>query len=98
MRRCFQAIRIEVNAELESLPDSIDAAIDATVTGGRVAVLSYHSGEDRIVKETFRERVRDGIYRALAKGAVVASSEEIAQNPRARSVRLRAVARKGAIA
>jgi len=53
--RTFQAIRIEVNGELDVLPDAIDAAIAATVPGGRIAVLSYHSGEDRIVKERFRQ-------------------------------------------
>ena len=53
-KRTFQAIRVEVNAELEQLPTAIDAAIDATAPGGRIAVLSYHSGEDRIVKERFR--------------------------------------------
>ncbi|WP_420450455.1 16S rRNA (cytosine(1402)-N(4))-methyltransferase RsmH [Ilumatobacter sp.] len=52
-KRTFQAIRIEVNSELEVLPDALDRAMAATVTGGRVAVLSYHSGEDRIVKERF---------------------------------------------
>ena len=58
-KRTFQAIRIEVNAELDALPDGIDQAIEATAVGGRIAVLSYHSGEDRIVKERF----------ALAAGA-----------------------------
>jgi 16S rRNA (cytosine1402-N4)-methyltransferase len=52
-KRTFQAIRIEVNDELEVLPSALDRAVDATVVGGRVAVLSYHSGEDRIVKERF---------------------------------------------
>ena len=60
-----------------------------------MVVLSYHSLEDRIVKETFRERVRDGIYRLRAKGAVLPSAEEIAENPRARSARLRVVERSG---
>ena len=52
-KRTFQAIRIEVNGELDVLPDAIDQAVEATVPGGRIAVLSYHSGEDRIVKERF---------------------------------------------
>lgn len=52
-KRTFQAIRIEVNGELDVLPAAIDQAVDATVTGGRIAVLSYHSGEDRIVKQRF---------------------------------------------
>ncbi|NND74407.1 MAG: 16S rRNA (cytosine(1402)-N(4))-methyltransferase RsmH [Ilumatobacter sp.] len=52
-KRTFQAIRIEVNGELDVLPDALDRAVEATVPGGRIAVLSYHSGEDRIVKERF---------------------------------------------
>jgi len=52
-KRTFQAIRIEVNAELDVLPDALDQAIGATVPGGRIAVLSYHSGEDRIAKQRF---------------------------------------------
>ena len=58
-KRTFQAIRIEVNGELEVLPSALDQAVEATRTGGRIAVLAYHSGEDRIVKERF----------ALAAGA-----------------------------
>jgi 16S rRNA (cytosine1402-N4)-methyltransferase len=54
-KRTFQAIRIEVNSELEALPGAIDDAIDSLVPGGRIAVLSYHSGEDRIVKDRLRE-------------------------------------------
>ncbi len=52
-KRTFQAIRIEVNGELDALPDALDQAVEATRPGGRIAVLSYHSGEDRIVKERF---------------------------------------------
>jgi len=52
-KRTFQAIRIEVNGELDVLPEALDQAVEATVPGGRIAVLSYHSGEDRIVKERF---------------------------------------------
>ena len=57
-KRTFQAIRIEVNDELDVLPDAIDQAIEATVPAGAIAVLTYHSGEDRIVKERFRGRPR----------------------------------------
>ena len=53
-KRTFQAIRIEVNSELTILPDAVTSALRATVSGGRVAVLSYHSGEDRLVKAVFR--------------------------------------------
>ena len=105
-RRTFQAIRIEVNGELEVLPDALDAALDATVPGGRVGVLSYHSGEDRIVKERFRLAATGGctcppglpcvcgaVRTVRLLKAVTASDEEQARNPRARSARLRVAQR-----
>ena len=67
-KRTFQAIRIEVNAELDVLPDALDQAVAATVPGGRVAVLSYHSGEDRIAKQRFARR--SGRLRLPARPAV----------------------------
>jgi 16S rRNA (cytosine1402-N4)-methyltransferase len=105
-RRTFQAVRIEVNAELEVLPVALDAAIEMLAPGGRCAVLAYHSGEDRIVKERFRTAATGGCecppglpcqcgatptVRLLKRGAWKATAEEIAENPRAESVRLRAV-------
>jgi 16S rRNA (cytosine1402-N4)-methyltransferase len=60
-KRSFQAIRIEVNAELDILADALDQGIEVLVPGGRIAVLSYHSGEDRIVKERLREAASTGV-------------------------------------
>ena len=105
-RRTFQAIRIEVNRELDILPTAIDAALELTAPRGRVAVLSYHSGEDRIVKERFRHAVTGGCtcppglpcvcdavqtVRLLRPGAWKPTAAEVQANPRAESARLRAV-------
>ena len=103
--RSFQAIRIEVNAELEILADSIDGAIDLLMPAGRIAVLAYHSGEDRIVKDRLRQAATGGCtcppglpctcgavptVRLLKRGAWKPSADEVAANPRAGSARLRA--------
>jgi 16S rRNA (cytosine1402-N4)-methyltransferase len=105
-RRSFQAVRIEVNAELEILPDALDQAIELLAPGGRCVVLAYHSGEDRIVKARFRYAATGGCtcppglpcqcgavptVRLLKRGAWKPSAAEIARNPRAESARLRAV-------
>jgi 16S rRNA (cytosine1402-N4)-methyltransferase len=105
-RRTFQAIRIEVNGELDVLPTALDAAIEATAPGGRVSVLSYHSGEDRIVKERFRFAATGGCTcppgLPCVCGAVrtvrmlrpqTATDIEQERNPRARSARLRVAER-----
>ena len=105
-KRTFQALRIEVNQELAILPAALDAAIATVTAGGRVLAISFHSGEDRIVKERFR-RADDGgctcppglpcacgarrSARLLKRGGWVPSAEEAATNPRAASARLRAV-------
>lgn len=105
-KRTFQAIRIHVNEELDVLPPALDAAIDVLAPGGRLIVISYHSGEDRIVKERLR-RADDGgctcppglpcgcgavpEARLLKRGGWTASAKELATNPRAASARLRAV-------
>ena len=106
-KRTFQALRIEVNDELSVLRRAIPAAIESVGVGGRVVAMSYHSLEDRIVKQAFTEYTRSDVppdmpfvpeghepaLRLLTRGAEKASEAEIAENPRAASVRLRAVER-----
>jgi len=102
--RLFQALRIAVNEELETLAAALPALRDALVPGGRLGVITYHSGEDRIVKHAFREWGRECICpprqpictcrgralgRVLTKKAVSPSPDEIASNPRARSAQFR---------
>jgi 16S rRNA (cytosine1402-N4)-methyltransferase len=105
-KRTFQAIRIAVNAELDILPDAIDGALRVLAPRGRCAVLSYHSGEDRIVKARFRHAATGGwtgpshlpppsdvhpTVRLLKAGSWTPSRAESIDNPRASSARLRAV-------
>lgn len=105
-RRAFQALRIEVNEELRVLRPALDDAIAVLVPAGRLVVLSYHSGEDRIVKEALRQAVTGGctcppglpcacgavpVARYVVRGARRPSAAEIARNPRAESARLRAI-------
>lgn len=107
-KRTFQAIRIEVNGELDALPGALDTAIDRTSPTGRIAVLSYHSGEDRIVKDRFREAATGGCLCPpelpcacdavqtvrIVRGVPARPTEqEVAANPRAASARLRVVER-----
>ena len=108
--RLFQALRIAVNEELEMLAAALPAFRDALVPGGRLGVITYHSGEDRIVKHAFREWSRDCICpprqpicncrgralgRVLTKKPLAASPGEIASNPRARSAQFRAFEKTG---
>ena len=87
----FQALRIFVNRELEDLQALLKAAPRILKPGGRVVVISFHSLEDRIVKDAFREGgIKDKYYRMLTKKPVTASEEESDHNPRARSAKLRA--------
>jgi 16S rRNA (cytosine1402-N4)-methyltransferase len=88
--RTFQAIRIAVNDELRSLSNALDRFPAYLREGGRLAVISFHSLEDRIVKEAFRDNPR---YRPLTKKPVRATEEEVHQNPRARSAKLRVAQR-----
>jgi 16S rRNA (cytosine1402-N4)-methyltransferase len=93
--RTFQALRILVNRELEDLREllSVDAAPKVLKPGGRLVIISFHSLEDRIVKDALRDGARDGIYRTLTKKPVTADDEEIDRNPRSRSAKLRAAER-----
>ena len=84
--RTFQALRIAVNDELGALREGLDAALDRTRPGGRVAVIAFHSLEDRIVKHLFRDDPR---VHAVTRKPLAPSEEEIAANPRARSAKLR---------
>jgi 16S rRNA (cytosine1402-N4)-methyltransferase len=104
-KRTFQAIRIEVNGELQVLPGALDQAIDVLVPGGRCAVLAYHSGEDRLVKQRFTQAATGGCtcppalpcvcgaqatVRLLGRRGRRPSAAEVAANPRSESARLRA--------
>jgi 16S rRNA (cytosine1402-N4)-methyltransferase len=88
--RTFQAIRIYVNRELDDLKALLEAAPDVLRSGGRLVVISFHSLEDRIVKDALRDGGKAGIYNVLTKKPVEASEEEIDRNPRSRSAKLRA--------
>jgi len=88
-QRCFQALRIEVNDEFGVLDKFLGHLPDALVKGGRVAILSFHSGEDRRVKKAFQLFYREGIFSDISKDPIRASIEERHANPRARSAKLR---------
>ncbi|HEX6105356.1 MAG TPA: 16S rRNA (cytosine(1402)-N(4))-methyltransferase RsmH [Gemmatimonadales bacterium] len=102
--RLFQAVRIAVNGELEGLASALPAFRDALAPGGRLAVITYHSGEDRLVKQAFREWASDcvcpprqpvctcrgrSLGRMTPRKPILPDAEEIAANPRARSAKLR---------
>jgi 16S rRNA (cytosine1402-N4)-methyltransferase len=91
--RTFQAIRIFVNRELDDLRALLAAAPQVLKPGGRLVIISFHSLEDRIVKDALRDAAHAGIYRLLTKKPVMAQQEEIAENPRSRSAKLRAAER-----
>ncbi len=91
--RTFQALRIFVNRELDDLKALLEAAPQILKPGGRVVVISFHSLEDRIVKDAFREGVQKGCFSLLTKKPVTATEEESDRNPRSRSAKLRAAER-----
>lgn len=91
--RVFQALRIAVNSELDELEQTLPAMMNHLAVGGRIAVISFHSLEDRIVKNRFREAERAGEGHVLTKRAIVPEMSEVKDNPRSRSAKLRAFAK-----
>jgi 16S rRNA (cytosine1402-N4)-methyltransferase len=87
--RTFQALRIAVNHELENLEKLLLDCPELLGPGGKIAIISFHSLEDRIVKNDFRQKAAAGVYRILTKKPLTPTNEEIAQNKRARSAKLR---------
>ena len=88
-QRCFQALRIDVNNEFEMLYEFLEKLPAALAEGGRVAILTFHSGEDRLVKKSFQRFYREGIYSEIASEAIRPSAAECSSNSRARSAKLR---------
>ena len=93
-QRTFQALRIDVNHEFEVLYEFMEKLPDALKPGGRVAILTFHSGEDRLVKKALKEGYKAGVYSEYSKDVIRPSAKECAQNGRARSTKMR-YARKG---
>ncbi|HEX2973477.1 MAG TPA: 16S rRNA (cytosine(1402)-N(4))-methyltransferase RsmH [Tepidisphaeraceae bacterium] len=87
--RTFQALRMLVNRELGNLQRLLDVLPDCLVPGGVAAIISFHSGEDRLVKRAFRMGVESGVYVEATREPVVASDQEREENPRSRSAKLR---------
>jgi 16S rRNA (cytosine1402-N4)-methyltransferase len=88
-QRCFQALRIDVNHEFEVLYEFLESLPSVLAPGGRVAILSFHSGEDRLVKKSFQHFFREGVYSAIAPDPIRPSVEECNSNSRAHSAKLR---------
>jgi 16S rRNA (cytosine1402-N4)-methyltransferase len=87
--RVFQALRIDVNSEFEVLYSFLEKLPDALKPGGRAAILTFHSGEDRLVKKAFKEYKNSGIFAEISADVTRPTAEECNRNPRARSTKLR---------
>lgn len=88
-QRVFQAIRIDVNSEFEVLDAFLETLPSVLKPGGRVAILTFHSGEDRMVKKSFRRGLKTGLYQEIAREVIRPSAEECRKNGRARSTKMR---------
>lgn len=88
-QRCFQALRIDVNSEFEVLYEFLEKLPQVMKEGGRIAILTFHSGEDRLVKKAFKQFLREGLLQEVARTPIRPSEEEIRSNGRARSAKLR---------
>lgn len=88
-QRTFQALRIDVNSEFEVLYEFMDKLPGVLKPNGRVAILTFHSGEDRLVKKAFKQYYKEGIYKEIANDVIRPSAEECAKNGRARSTKMR---------
>lgn len=88
-QRVFQALRIDVNSEFETLYAFLSKLPDVLAPGGRAAILTFHSGEDRLVKKAFKDGFREGLYRAIADDVTRPTPEECRRNPRAASTKMR---------
>jgi 16S rRNA (cytosine1402-N4)-methyltransferase len=96
VRRTFQALRMEVNDELGALRAFLAALPSCVAPGGRVAILTFHSGEDRLVKKAFQAGARDGIWAEWSREPIRPGPEELRANPRSRPAKLRTALRAGA--
>jgi 16S rRNA (cytosine1402-N4)-methyltransferase len=88
-QRTFQALRIDVNSEFEVLGAFLEKLPHVLASGARVAILTFHSGEDRLVKQSFKQLLRDGVYREIATDVIRPTAEECNRNIRARSTKMR---------
>ena len=92
--KVFQALRIEVNREMRALEDLLEGCLNTLGDGGRLSVITYHSLEDRIVKNFLRDRKAEGTFEIISRKPILPSEEEIQANPRSRSAKLRIGQRK----
>ncbi|NCA66572.1 MAG: 16S rRNA (cytosine(1402)-N(4))-methyltransferase RsmH [Clostridia bacterium] len=88
-QRVFQALRVDINKEFEALYEFLEKLPQVLAPNGRVAILTFHSGEDRLVKKAFKQFFNEGLYSEIAKDVIRPSAEECCKNPRAHSAKMR---------